>query len=95
MWHTVHWTPTFQPRSQFSAEEHVCQLALLVALLTLVVFIKVDVVKVYTACQRNNPGSSLSTNHTLKSRNNRVSFVCYSCHETQPQRSIPLILRMK
>lgn len=51
----VHWTPTLQPRSQFSAEEHIGQLALAVALFTVVVFIKVDVVKVYTACQRNNP----------------------------------------
>lgn len=45
---------TFQSCSQFSAEKHIGQLALAVAYLTVVVFIQVDVIEVYPACERHN-----------------------------------------
>lgn len=41
---------TLQSCSQFFAEQHIGQFALLVALLTVIVFVKVDVIKVYLSC---------------------------------------------
>lgn len=41
---------TLQPCSQFSAEQHIGQFALPVALGRVIVFVKVDVIKVYLSC---------------------------------------------
>lgn len=45
---------TLQSCSQFFAEQHIGQLALLVALLRVIVLVKVDVFKVYLSCNRLN-----------------------------------------
>lgn len=41
---------TLQSRSQFFAEQHISQFALPIALRRVIVFVKVDVIKVYLSC---------------------------------------------
>lgn len=45
---------TLEPRSQLSAEEHIGQLALAVALLRCVIFIQVDVIEVNRTCKKQS-----------------------------------------
>lgn len=42
---------TLQSCSQFSGKENICQLALAVALFWFVLFIKVNVIKIYSTCK--------------------------------------------
>lgn len=66
---------TLQSCSQLPAKEHIGQLALAVAPLTMVVFIKVNVIKVYTTCKRNSSAWSSGGNYILKSGTNHVSLI--------------------